>query len=47
MANDTEYVFFDMGGTLAERAAVSGTLVPLPSTSGLLSFVQGLIGLKK
>jgi hypothetical protein len=47
MANDLEYVLFDMGGTPVERAAVSGTLVPLPSTSGLLSFVQGLMGLKK
>jgi hypothetical protein len=47
MANDLEYVFFDIGGTLAERAAVSGTLVPLPSTSRLSSFVQGLMGLKK
>jgi hypothetical protein len=47
MANDLESGFFDMGGTLAERAAVSGTLVPLPSTSGLLSFVLGLLELKK
>jgi hypothetical protein len=46
MANNLESGFFDMGGTLAERAAVCGTLVSLPSTSGRLSFVLGLLGLK-
>jgi FMN phosphatase YigB (HAD superfamily) len=40
-----EFVFFDIGGTLGERAP-SGQLIPFPSSTKLLTAVQGLMGLR-
>jgi FMN phosphatase YigB (HAD superfamily) len=39
---DVEAVFFDIGGTLGERDAASGKLVPYPSSAQLLKTTRGL-----
>jgi FMN phosphatase YigB (HAD superfamily) len=43
---EIDFVFFDIGGTLGDRDATSGRLVPFPSSVALLKAMRDDIGLR-
>lgn len=45
-ARGIDFVFFDIGGTLGDRDAATGDLVPFPSSAGLLGAMRDAIGLR-
>jgi FMN phosphatase YigB (HAD superfamily) len=42
MANEIDFVFFDIGGTLGERNAATGDFVPFPTSAGLMQSMRDL-----
>jgi len=48
MANERaiEFVFFDIGGTLGERAQTGNALEPFPSSAKLLKALHDVVGLR-
>jgi FMN phosphatase YigB (HAD superfamily) len=46
MQSEIEFVFFDIGGTLGERNASTGKLVPFPSSAGMLTAMHTQLGLR-
>jgi FMN phosphatase YigB (HAD superfamily) len=45
-AREIDFVFFDIGGTLGDQDPVSEAFTVFPSSSGLLSSLRNLVGLR-